>query len=268
MCRYQCPKESIANYMVKNDLKTARPPSGRMTCRNLPCENPLRRCSPVTPTASAELLYGLNSETSIAVFDSSAPNVTIDGGFVDGLVARECLIAIDFRPASGQVYLLGSTETVSAFNLDSLEATVLEHFSATADLRGTSFGFDFNAAFTDGEFARIISDTDDNRVISGNTGQYLLPVEKTDVFYGAGDPNEGANPNIAGIAYSNSMEVPVTTQQDGIDATLGVLVTVANNAGTRASKRNVLPHQSPRLAPNGSAKHRPYLNGIEPKGGP
>ncbi len=189
----------------------------------------------LTPTASAELLYGLTTENSIAVFDSSAPNVTIDGGFVDGLVAGEELIAIDFRPASGQIYLLGSSETVYTFDLTSLDATVVGNFSATADLRGTSFAFDFNPALAGGEFARIISDTDDNRVISGSTGQYLLPVEKTDVFYGVGDPNEGVNPNIAGIAYTNSLDVPLTTQQYGIDATLGVLVTVANNAGTLAT---------------------------------
>lgn len=188
--------------------------------------------APMTQSASAERLYGLTTENSIAVFDSFAPNVTIDGGFVDGLVAGENLIAIDFRPASGQIYLLGSTETVYTFDLATLDATVVGNFSSTADLRGTSFGFDFNPAFSGGEFARIISDTDDNRVISGITGQYLLPVEKTDVFFAGGDVNQGINPNIAAISYTNSLGVPTSTQQYGIDATLGVLVTVANNAGT------------------------------------
>ena len=183
-------------------------------------------------SASAELLYGLTTENSIAVFDSSKPNETLDGGFVDGLAAGEELIAIDFRPASGNIYLLGSTETVYTFDLATLDATVVGNFGATADLRGTSFGFDFNPAFRGGEFARIISDTDDNRVISGVSGQYLLPVEKTDVFYAAGDANEGENPNIAAIAYTNSLGVATSTQQYGIDATLGVLTTVANNAGT------------------------------------
>jgi hypothetical protein len=198
---------------------------------------PLSMCALLATTwtaspVSAELLYGLTTSNSITVFNSSAPNVAIDGGFVDGLVAGEELIAIDFRPGSGQIYLLGSSETLYTFDLPSLDATAVGNFSATADLRGTSFAFDFNPMFNGGEFARIISGTDHNRVISGNTGQYLLPVDKTKVFYAAGDPNEGANPNIAGIAYTNSLGVPTSTQQYGIDATLGVLTTVANNAGT------------------------------------
>ena len=47
-----------------------------------------------------------------------------------------------------------------------------------------------------------------------------------------GDANVDANPNIQGIAYTNSVIAPTSTQQFGIDADLGILATVANNAGT------------------------------------
>ncbi len=180
--------------------------------------------------ALAETILGLTTQNSITVFDSASPRASLDGGTVKGLATNERLIAIDYRASNAQVYLLGDMDNVYTLNTTTFDATLVGTFSP--DLTGTSFAFDFNPAFQGGEFARIISDTDDNRVISGNTGQYLAPVAKTDVFYSPADPNFGVNPNIAAIAYTNSFALPSTTQQYGIDATLGVLVTVANNAGT------------------------------------
>ena len=80
-------------------------------------------------------------------------------------------------------------------------------------------------------FARVISDTDTNRVINSNTGEYLN-VSPINVLYGAGDANFNADPNIQGIAYDNSVVGATSTSQFGIDVEQDVLVTVANNAGT------------------------------------
>ena len=184
-------------------------------------------------TASAEIIYGLTTQNSIVVVDSSNPTVTLDGGAIRGLSGSVDVEAIDFRPATGDIYLLDDMENVYTFDPMSFNATLVGSFSPR--IPGTSFAFDFNPAFMDGEFARIITDTNDNRVISGDTGQYLAPIEKTDVFYAAGDPNQGQDPNIAGIAYTNSVAGATSTQQYGIDSRLGVLTTVANNAGTLAT---------------------------------
>ncbi|MEQ8847125.1 DUF4394 domain-containing protein [Botrimarina sp.] len=184
---------------------------------------------PAAP-ASAELVYALTTQNSVAVFDSADPSAILDGGSVRNLPGSVDLEAIDYRAATGEIYLLDDMENVYTFDPASFEASVVGTFSPR--IPGLSFAFDFNPAFMGGQFARIITDTNDNRVISGDTGQYLPPVEKTDVFYAAGDPNEGADPNVAGIAYTNSFGVPSSTQQYGIDSRLGVLVTVANNAGT------------------------------------
>lgn len=181
-------------------------------------------------TASAEMIYALTTQNSIAVFDSSSPSIITDGGSVRNLPGSVDLEAIDYRPATGDIYLLDDMENVYTFDPVSFDATLVGTF--TPRIPGLSFAFDFNPAFMGGQFARIITDTNDNRVISGDTGQYLPPVEKTDVFYAAGDPNEGVDPNIAGIAYTNSVFGATSTQQYGIDSSLGVLTTVANNAGT------------------------------------
>lgn len=181
------------------------------------------------PTASAETIYALTTQNTVAVFDSSDPSTIVDGGSVRGLDGAVDLEAIDYRPATGQIYLLDDMENVYTFDPNTFDATAVGAF--TPRIPGLSFAFDFNPAFMGGQFARIITDANDNRVISGDTAQYLSPVEKTDVFYAAGDPNEGLDPNIAGIAYTNSFFGATSTQQYGIDSRLGVLTTVANNAG-------------------------------------
>lgn len=183
-------------------------------------------------TAMGETVVGLTTQNGIDIFDSSNPGVSIDGGFVGSdLVAGEVLLGIDYRPATGEVYAFGNQDNVYTIDVDNFTASLVGSFDPPS-LRGNSFGFDFNPAFMSGEFARIISNTDQNRVISGDTGQYSLPAERTAVAYATGDVNFGTNPNINGIAYTNSVPGAIDTQQFGIDSTLGVLTTVANNAGT------------------------------------
>ena len=158
------------------------------------------------------------------------PMQSIDGGTVRGLVAGENLEVIDYRPATNELYAVSDFDNVYTIDQDTFDATLVGSFSPR--LVGTSFAFDFNPAFMDGEFARIISDTDNNRVISGETGQYLGDPDKTMVFYPNGDANAGRDPNLVGIAYTNSVAGATTTQQYGLDRNTGDLVTVANNAGT------------------------------------
>lgn len=184
--------------------------------------------------AAQERIFGLTTQNSIVVFDSSAPTVAIGGGAVTGLAANENLVGIDYQPLSGNVILLGSQSNLytlsdlsgASFNVTQLGSTL------SPTLEGTNFAFDFNPSLSGGQFARIISDTDNNRVIDGFNGGYLGAVEKTAVFYNTGDVNEGADPNIAGIAYDTNVANAPSTQQYGIDASLAVVTTVANNAGT------------------------------------
>ena len=186
----------------------------------------------LTGAASAVNLFGLTNDNRISIVDSAAPTVGIGGGFVRGLLDNgERLIDIDYRPANGQLYAVSSFDRLYTIDRSTFDLSLVgSGFSER--LVGSSFGFDFNPAFMDGAFARIVSDTDNNRVVGGDTGDYLGTVEKTALFYAAGDTNEGADPNIGAIAYTNSVAGATTTQQFGIDLTIGSLVTVANNAGT------------------------------------
>lgn len=151
---------------------------------------------------------------------------------ITNLNSGESLIGLDYRPATGAVYAVGTSANVYTINTTTGIATGIGSFSSPVP--GTQFGFDFNPAFMSGTFARIISDLNDNRVISGEDGSYL-GADKTDVFYIVGDANEGTNPNISHIAYSNSVFGATATQQYGIDTGLNVLTTVNNNAGELAT---------------------------------
>ena len=188
--------------------------------------------------AGAEQIFGLTTQNSIVVIDSDNSSVAVDGGFVSGLDGGEFLLDIDYRPGTGDVYAISSADNVYIIDQNDFSASLVGNF-APPSLRGTSFAFDFNNAFDGGSgdpddvgrFARIISNTDDNVVIDGDTGLYLGG-PKTDAFYAAGDVNEGADPNVVGIAYTNAVPGADSTQQFGIDLNTGALVTVANNAGT------------------------------------
>lgn len=165
-------------------------------------------------------LGALNSSTLSATSNVAVSNLSLG----------DTLIGLDFRAANSALYAVGTSANVYTINATTGIATNIGSF--TNPVPGTQFGFDFNPAFMGGNFARVISDLDDNRVISGVDGTYLAPDEKTDVFYAAGDVNAGANPNINHIAYTNSLVGATSTQQYGIDSDLNVLTTVANNAGT------------------------------------
>ena len=164
-----------------------------------------------TATAQAEQIFGLTTQNSLVVIDSEMPTVSLDGGFVSGLATNENLVGIDYRAGTGELFAVGSQNNLYTIDQDSFEADLVGSFSPR--LRGTSFAFDFNPAFDGGSgdpddvgrFARIISDTDNNRVLDSETGQYLGSPDKTPVFYAMGDENAGEDPNIIGIAYNNNV---------------------------------------------------------------
>ena len=210
----------------------------------------------VQPVVNAqETILGLDDNNSIVSVLTSASTAGVAVP-VTGLAAGEDLVGIDFRSGTGEIYAIGTTNNVYTLNQTTFAASLVGNFAdginddpaGPGALSGSQFAFDFNPALANdtnprGSFARIISDSRLNRVINGNTGEYLGGA-KTDVFYDTGeldetggvvrapDVNAGAIPNIQGIAYTNSVFAPTSTQQFGIDVTQGTLVTIANNAGT------------------------------------
>lgn len=182
-------------------------------------------------SASAALVYGLTTDNTLFSFDSAAPGTLLSGVPLSGFSANnEVIRGIDFRPATGELFAIGSFGQLYTVNTTSGALSAVG--SGVGPINGTSFGFDFNPTI---DRIRLTSNTDKNYVLNPMTG--ALQLAATDLAYGPGDPNVGVNPNVVGSAYTNSVlgTVPSSSQLYAIDSGIDVLATQANNTGVLAT---------------------------------
>ncbi len=172
--------------------------------------------------------FGVDLSNNLVRFNTATPGTITSSTPITGLQAGENVLGIDFRPATGQLYALGSTSRLYIINPNSGAATQVGTGTFVIALNGTSFGFDFNATV---DRIRVISDADQNMrldpnngtVVDGNSGLAGTQADG-DLAYAGGDPNVGANPNAAGAAYTNSSNGATTTTLYDIDTNLDILV--------------------------------------------
>src|SRR5947207_1869584 len=177
--------------------------------------------------ARAAVIYGVDTQDNLFSFDSAAPNQIISGHFITGLSGGEHIIAIDFRPLTGELYAMSTLNKL--YTVDTSTAALSAVGSGfTPQLNGNSFGFDFNPTV---DRIRVVSDADQNLRLNPTTGG--LAAIDTSPVYAAGDPTAGKNPSVVGAAYSNNVDGATTTTLYDIDSVLDTLV-IQNpaNAGT------------------------------------
>jgi len=170
-------------------------------------------------SAQAELIYGLTTRDQLVTFDSAAPGLLTSAHFISGMAASEQIINIDFRPATGELFAMGSFNNLYILNVNSAVATRVGTGFAP-QLNGIEFGFDFNPTV---DRIRVVSDLDQNLRLNPITGGGAA-IDGT-LAYAAGDPNANANPNVVGSAYTNNFGGATATTLYGIDSNLNVLVT-------------------------------------------
>jgi hypothetical protein len=176
----------------------------------------------LTRPASAELIYGIASQapaTALVTWDSATPNDLESGVFISGLQQNETILGIDFRPATGQLYGLGSTSRLYTIDpVTGVAAAVGPQFAPL--LNGFSFGFDFNPTI---DRIRVVSETNQNLVLNPITGavQTVAPP----VSYPGPNPPAGTDPNVVHSAYTNNFVGAGSTTLYGIDTGLDILVT-------------------------------------------
>ena len=182
--------------------------------------------------AQAESIFALEdvgTSQQLSVFDSATPSNVTGRVSITGVNAGESLLGIDFRPATGTLYALSSGDAL--YTIDTTTGSASRVGDGFTDSPfGTFFGFDFNPAL---DAIRIVSAADTNFVANPDSGDANV-ADTTPLFYEAGDVNEGADPNIVGSAYTNSVfsaNLPATTEQYGIDTDLDILTETGNNAG-------------------------------------
>lgn len=179
------------------------------------------------PVSAQQTLYSLaNGGTTLIRFQSNDPsNVTVIGNFSG---AGMSLDAIDFRPATGQLFgYQDAADSTYTVNLSTAELALVTTSPAAAPTNTSQLGMDFNPTI---DRFRVVTDSDQNIVINPNNG---VSAGFTTLFYAAGDVNEGADPQIIANAYNNNIAgTGRPTLQYAIDYNLDALVTLANNAGT------------------------------------
>jgi Domain of unknown function (DUF4394) len=147
---------------------------------------------------------------------------------VTGLQPGESLVGIDFRPATGRLYGVGSSSRVYVIDPITGQASALSAPAFEPLLDGIEFSVDFNPQV---DRLRVVSNTGQNLRLHPDTGA-VAAVDKPLAFAGS-DTNAGNLPSVIGAAYANNVVGTASTVLFDIDAGRGVLATqLPPNDGT------------------------------------
>lgn len=208
------------------------------------------------PTASSNIAYATTlvlgagnvvTENNLISFNLATPGTIISNIPVQGLNTgtSEYLNAIDFRPATGELYgiispLVGGTSIrLVRVNLTTGATTQVGAPIPVAN-PGNFNAMDFNPVPDRIRLTHVQARTvagnpalrDDNFRINPDTGAVTVD---TPLQFAAGDPNAAADEFIAGSAYTNNFPGATTTTLYAIDAALDRLVTQGSVDGTPTS---------------------------------
>jgi hypothetical protein len=150
------------------------------------------------------IFYGLTASNQVIQYNASAAESPISTLEITGLQSGETLMAIDFRPATGQLYGLGSASRIYTVNLASGVATAVGANPFTPAISGSIAGFDFNPTV---DRIRLVTGTGQNIRLHPETGAAAA----TD-----SDLNPGT-PNVNAVAYANSFAGASSTTLFDID---------------------------------------------------
>ena len=185
--------------------------------------------------ANAEMIFAINDSNQLFSFDSATPGITTTPTTVTGVTAGFLLRAIDFRPATGQLYAVGtsSTTTGQVFVIDTVNNTATP-FGVVITLTGntsTRISIDWNPVV---DRLRIVTASDQNYRFNPND---MLLTTDSSLMYAAGDPGGGpplgptAN-QITAAAYTNNFAGATSTTLYAWDSTYDRLVTIGSVGGS------------------------------------
>lgn len=192
--------------------------------------------APVTTPPPAAVTAGdvvvLTASNRLVSFNRDTPGTTRTSVTVSGLQANENLVGIDYRPADGLLYGVGSSGRIYTLNPETGAATLKSTLVADSTdtsapytaLAGSDFGVDFNPVA-------------DRLRIVGNSGQSLRINVDTGATTTDGNINGGAaNTAITASAYTNSFAGTAGTTLYALDSATDTLyVQNPPNNGTLAT---------------------------------
>ena len=184
----------------------------------------------VASAASATTVVGLTTDNRLVTFDHLAPGVLFTNNAVTGLAEGESLVGIDLRPATGQVFGVGTSNRIYNINpLTGAASAIGAGFGNAPLTANVEYGIDFNPTV---DRIRVVSSDSGNRRLNPVTGGAVLPLDAALTYAGTGGAVRAV-----GAAYTNSLAgvLPGTTRQYIIDAATGQLVETGSMAGGNAS---------------------------------
>jgi Domain of unknown function (DUF4394) len=144
------------------------------------------------PGKESRLLFATDNAGNLLRFREHSPWL-VQSKPITGLAAGVSLKGIDFRPATGDLYALGSDRVVYRVNPRTAIAVAegLAFETTPTALQGDRLGFDFNPTV---DKIRVTSDADDNLRLDPDPGSLLMNDTKL----------TPADVTVVGSAYTNS----------------------------------------------------------------
>ena len=195
----------------------------------------MRRRKHVRPIETLEgrrlpaTLIGLQADDVLIRFDSASPGQLQATLPITGLAAGEDIDAIAFRPATGQLYGLGSHADLYKIDPATGRATAAGPRFAVA-LSGTKFDLTFDGST---DFARVVSDAGQDFRVDPSTSQVTIDAN---FLYPPFTPFFGANPRVVAAAYTDVAAVgQAAPTLYAIDQAIGQLVRIGSPNGSPRS---------------------------------
>lgn len=189
-----------------------------------------------------ETVYAVTSSNQLVMFNAGRPGAPSGKMKISNLAAGENLLGIDFRPADGKLYGLGSSGRLYTIDTASGAAKQVGSGTFSVALNGSDFGFNFNPV---ADRIRVVSNTGQNLRLHPDTGAVVDadPSKEGvqldgDLAYAKSDLANGKKANVVVVAYSNSVAGAKMTTNFAIDTATGNLL-------TQGSRENVTPAVSP-----------------------
>jgi len=180
------------------------------------------------PLPTAYALTVRNGAETIVGFNEAAPGAILSDAAVTGLQPGESLLGIDFRPANGLLYGVGSSNRLYAIDPVTGAATAVGNGQFAVPLTPGAAGFDFNPTV---DRIRFVNQAGQNARLNPDTGAIVDFDTLTggiqldaNLAYAAGDRNFGNPPAGVGAAYVNNFAGATSTTLFVIDTNLDVLV--------------------------------------------
>ncbi|WP_240618553.1 DUF4394 domain-containing protein [Pedobacter yonginense] len=167
--------------------------------RNLPEQEVL------TPGPDVDF-YALTSDGKLLLINAKNPSTIKSTISLSGLQSGETILGIDFRPATGQLYGIGSSSRLYVIDYKTGAARSISAAPFTPALNGTSVGFDFNPTV---DRIRLVTSAGQNLRLNPETGT----VAATD-----GSINGVANARVSSVAYTQNKAGATTTVLFDVDA--------------------------------------------------